>query len=129
MSRHIKCIVCGKKLPGKRRKYCSDKCKNKRHQSYSAQNLRGRKKKIDLVNLFGGKCSECGYDKNLAALTFHHLDPKEKSFKMDMRSLSNRKWSTIKREADKCILLCANCHAELHSPDLNDWSPPDPPNL
>ena len=61
----------------------------------------------------------CGYDKNLAALTFHPEEPTQKNFALDMRSLSNRTARTLLKEAEKCSLLCANCHAELHNPNLN----------
>jgi hypothetical protein len=63
----------------------------------------------------------CGYNKNTAALQFHHINPEDKLFQLDLRSLSNRKWSEIETEAEKCILLCSNCHAEYHHPecDLN----------
>jgi len=59
----------------------------------------------------------CGYNKNHAALEFHHENPDNKDFQLDLRSLSNRKWDAIVREAGKCLLLCSNCHAEEHNPD------------
>ena len=62
----------------------------------------------------------CGYSKNFAALEFHHLDPVSKSFQLDLRSLSNRRWSAVLEESDKCILLCSNCHAEWHNPQVPD---------
>ncbi len=67
----------------------------------------------------GGYCQRCGYSKNLAALEFHHLDPTEKEIQLDMRTLSNRNWHIVLAEAEKCILLCSNCHAEEHNPDAN----------
>lgn len=60
----------------------------------------------------------CGYDRNLAALTFHHIGS-DKDFKLDMRSLSNRTLEVVLTEAEKCILVCQNCHAELHNPHLD----------
>lgn len=60
----------------------------------------------------------CGYKKNLAALSFHHTDPENKRFKLDVRSLSNRTLEKIEKELSKCILLCHNCHAEEHFPEL-----------
>jgi hypothetical protein len=56
---------------------------------------------------------------NLAALVFHHTDSTAKDFKLDMRSLSNRRLEPVLNEIEKCILVCANCHAELHNPHLN----------
>ena len=67
--------------------------------------------------MLGGKCSRCGYSANLSALAFHHLSGKE--IKLDARSLSNRKIDPILKEVAKCKLLCHNCHAELHNPDLD----------
>jgi len=67
----------------------------------------------------GGKCSLCGYHKNLAAFAFHHTDSSRKQFKLDMRSLSNRTWKTVLTEVQKCALVCTNCHAELHNPHLD----------
>jgi len=119
MKNIITCKVCDKKLKGKQTLYCSSNCKNKAHQSYPSQKLRGLNRKTALVKLFGGKCSVCGYKRNLTALTFHHQDPKKKEFKLDSRSLSNRKFSRIQAELQKCILICHNCHAELHHPEHN----------
>ena len=70
-----------------------------------------------LIGLLGARCSRCGYQRNHAALEFHHREPSEKSFQLDLRSLSNRRWSKIEEEATKCDLLCANCHAEEHNPE------------
>ena len=122
----MECIVCKRKLTGRQRKFCSRKCKNEAgnltFQSYAAQQKRGRQRKINLVKLSGGRCEKCGYGKNFAALEFHHLNPATKSFQLDLRSLSNRKWDAILKEVEKCILLCSNCHSELHNPDcLLEW--------
>jgi len=112
------CIVCGAPLQGRQKKYCSPLCKNKTLQSYPAQKKRGLARKLELVEAFGGRCSVCGYDRNLAALTFHHIGF-DKDFKLDMRSLSNRTLEVVLTEAKKCILVCQNCHAELHNPHLD----------
>ena len=61
----------------------------------------------------GGKCIICGYSKCQRALSFHHLNPKEKDFDLSSRGLT-RSWERIKNEIDKCVLLCANCHMEVH---------------
>lgn len=113
------CIVCGNHLTGRQTHFCSIKCKNDYHQSYEAQQRRGLLRKLQLVQLKGGKCSICGYRKNLSALVFHHADADKKEFKLDMRSLSNRTLTEVMSEVDKCILVCANCHAEIHNANLN----------
>jgi hypothetical protein len=119
MNKRSNCIVCGHLLTGRQTKFCSLACKNKDLQSYEAQKRRGLARKLDIIKAAGGRCSICGYDKNLAALVFHHNDSSSKDFKLDMRSLSNRKLEPVLNEIDKCILVCANCHAELHNPHLN----------
>ena len=118
----MNCKICNKQLTGKQRTFCSRKCHNKdgntRYQNYQSQQKRGLDRKIKLINLLGGKCSTCGYLKNVSALHFHHLDPKEKEGRLDMRKLSNSTWEYCLSEAKKCQLLCANCHAEHHHPQL-----------
>lgn len=115
----ITCIKCSKPLVGKQKIFCSSACKNNSLQSYQAQQARGLKRKTLLVQQLGGKCSVCGYKKNSSALTFHHIVPKEKSFALDLRSLSNRKQVMIDNEINKCILVCHNCHSEIHNPQHN----------
>lgn len=117
MKKRSNCKICEIVLTGKQTLYCSTTCKNVFHQSYPAQKKRGIERKLHFVQKLGNKCSDCGYDKNLAGLAFHHLGGKE--FKLDVRSLSNRKIDPIIREVAKCKLLCHNCHAETHNPSLD----------
>ena len=86
--------------------------------TYKRQKFRGIKNKLQVVALLGGCCQECGYKDNLAALEFHHKDPTTKLFNLDARNLANLKWEAITEEANKCKLLCANCHRVEHNPDL-----------
>jgi hypothetical protein len=79
--------------------------------------MRGLKREIELAQSLGGCCAICGYNKNLAALSFHHAA--EKRFKLDTRSLSNPTIEKVLKEFETCELLCLNCHAELHSPHLD----------
>ena len=72
------------------------------------------KLKIMSVEYKGGKCSMCGYNKCIEALDFHHLDSSEKDFGISAKGYT-RSWEIVKQELDKCVLLCANCHRELHS--------------
>lgn len=65
------------------------------------------------VEYLGGRCSVCGYDKSLSALEFHHKDPKKKDRGIKLSS-NTMSWERMKRELDKCVLLCSNCHAEAH---------------
>lgn len=65
------------------------------------------------VEYKGGACEKCGYNKCIAALDFHHKDAGKKDFsisKARLRTLDQ----TLKNELNKCQLLCANCHREVH---------------
>ena len=73
-------------------------------------------KKIDLVKYKGGCCCVCGYDKSIKSLTFHHLYPNEKDFNISGKSYSFVK---LKKEVDKCICVCSNCHIEIHEEITN----------
>jgi 5-methylcytosine-specific restriction endonuclease McrA len=61
----------------------------------------------------GGACQECGYNKSTRALEFHHLDPNKKDFGISASGYT-RSWEKVKEELNKCVMLCANCHAEKH---------------
>jgi hypothetical protein len=88
-------------------------------RSHESTKQRRINKKKQLVKHFGGKCVKCGYDRNFGALQFHHQNPKEKEFTLSNRDLGAKSWADILQEAHKCLLLCANCHAELHHPHLH----------
>jgi transposase len=71
-----------------------------------------RRMKKRLVAELGGRCSICGYSRYIGALEFHHLDPSEKEFGLSDRGMT-RSMERLRAEVRKCILLCANCHAEV----------------
>ena len=71
-----------------------------------------RKVKRILVEEAGGACAVCGYSRFDAALQFHHVDPTEKSFALSREGVT-RSLARARAEAQKCVLLCANCHAEV----------------
>ena len=73
---------------------------------------RRRRIKQILIEEAGGCCAACGYDRLPAALHFHHLDPSTKEFGLSARGLS-RALERAREEAQKCVLLCGNCHAEV----------------
>ncbi len=74
---------------------------------------RARRFKEKCVIYKGGKCEICEYNKYIGALQFHHLNPKEKDFALS--SVKSHSFNeTIKKELDKCKLVCANCHSEIH---------------
>jgi hypothetical protein len=86
--------------------------------SYEYQKLRGLKRKLHLIEIRGGCCEICGYNKNISAFEFHHRDPNDKEHQLDIRKLSNSSMSWVMKEFSKCDLLCSNCHREIHSPHL-----------
>lgn len=106
----MNCLWCEKefKATNSLQKYCGLKCRNIMNAT------KGRKKlKNKAVEYKGGECANCGYKKCLSALTFHHLDPSQKDFGIGGAG-ETRAWEKVRAELDKCILLCANCHAEEH---------------
>ncbi|GAB3958931.1 hypothetical protein GCM10028805_54060 [Spirosoma harenae] len=72
------------------------------------------------VDYLGGRCNRCGYDRSIWALQFHHRDPTTKAFTLGQ--YNNISWHRFKHELDKCELLCANCHAEVHQQEYIDPS-------
>ena len=72
-----------------------------------------------LIEMKGGSCEKCGYNKCVSALDFHHKNPNEKDFGLSSNG-NTQSWKKLTQEADKCLLLCANCHRELHE-ELNGY--------
>jgi predicted HNH restriction endonuclease len=62
----------------------------------------------------GTKCEVCGYDRCMEALEFHHLSKSDKNFGLSEKGYS-RSWKRVEKELKKCVLLCANCHLEIHA--------------
>ena len=98
------------------RKYVKFEERKKSELSRKDQSVRNviewrKRVKIKLIEYKGGECVECGYNKCTRSLEFHHTDPNEKDF-----TISGKSWSfeRLKKEVDKCILVCSNCHNEIH---------------
>ena len=73
-----------------------------------------RNNKLKLIEYKGGKCSICGYNKKIpGAYEFHHSDPNAKDFGISGHGYT-KGIELLKKEVDKCILVCGNCHAEIH---------------
>ncbi len=95
----------------RRKENCSGYCR----QCVSIQTIeRGRRLKLECIAYKGGKCQKCGYNECQAALDFHHRNPEEKDFAICRRYGCRKLSESIKKELDKCDLLCANCHREEH---------------
>ncbi len=86
------------------------RCTKCRQDNVANQRRRVKKK---LIEYKGGKCEKCGYNKCVSALEFHHLDPSKKDFGIGGKG-NTRKLELMIKEVDKCILVCSNCHREIH---------------
>lgn len=113
-----KCYNCGEtdesKFYGHKRRICG-KCQNQ----YVIEQC--RKKKLYVLDLLGGKCVSCGFDKYLPSLDVHHTEPSKK----DKNFRKHKGWNIerIKKEMENCVLLCRNCHAAFHAGLIVDtWS-------
>ena len=85
-------------------------------RQYLIKAVHKRRKKIRqmAVDYKGRKCERCGYDRCIEALEFHHKDPSQKDFGISSQGYT-RSWKNVQEELDKCMMLCANCHRELHA--------------
>ena len=92
-----------------RRRFCSTNCKLK----YFVDKRRKDIKRMSL-EYKGGACQVCGYDRGETALVFHHKESDGKDFGVASKGYT-RSWEKVKQELDKCMLLCSNCHAEIHA--------------
>ena len=86
--------------------------KEKKERNYHRVKSHRQKIKTKSIEYKGGKCEKCGYNKCEWALDFHHVNPKEKDF--NIARYSTLSWEKIRLELDKCIMVCANCHREIH---------------
>lgn len=87
------------------------RCKRCRSEAVAR---RRRKVKAILVAEAGGQCCVCGYSRSFAALEFHHLDRTQKRMTVSARGVAYA-LKTLREEAAKCVLLCANCHVEVEN--------------
>ena len=81
-----------------------------------AEAVQRRRDKIKLMSIEykGGKCQNCGYDRCKDALEFRHRNESQKDFAISYKGYT-RSWAKVKAELDKCDLVCANCHREIHA--------------
>lgn len=86
-----------------------------RHQ-YLIRAVHARRKKVGqmAVEYKGGRCEICDYDRCIEALEFHHKNISQKDFGISEKGYT-RSWKSVMEELDKCIIICANCHRELHA--------------
>jgi len=89
----------------------------KRAAMVVAVSRRRKKVKRMAIEHMGGKCVICGYSRCAAALEFHHKDQSQKDFAIS-NSGHCRSWDRVVAELEKCMMLCSNCHKELHAGEL-----------
>lgn len=133
MKPNLQCYICNKSIyvrPCRQNGHnvCSYSCRNKYFSGEKSFVWKGGKRnstriresdkerrlryKIRAIEYLGGKCCNCGYSNCAAALDFHHMNPFDKDH--NIKDISTGSWEKIKKELDKCSLLCANCHREFH---------------
>ncbi|MFA7219305.1 MAG: hypothetical protein WC119_02215 [Synergistaceae bacterium] len=96
---------------------CVILCRNC-HQELHHKISQNYQHKKEILRIHGSeKCQECGYNKNISCLEFHHNDPTTKKYKIgeitDPR-LNINNLSRFKKEIRKCSVLCCNCHQMRH---------------
>jgi 5-methylcytosine-specific restriction endonuclease McrA len=87
---------------------------DRRDYIIKAVSKRRRAIKVLAIEYKGGRCQLCGYNKYQGSLDLHHLNPDDKGFSIGQYGHS-RSWDRVKKELDKCILVCANCHREVEA--------------
>ncbi len=87
---------------------------DRREYLKNAVTKRRKKMRNMAISYLGGKCMFCGYNRCTSALDFHHINESLKKFGLSQDGLT-RSWEKTKKELDKCILVCANCHREIHA--------------
>ena len=86
------------------------RCKQCRVEAVQRRRITIKEKAVEYK---GGCCYICGYKKYFGALEFHHMDATQKDFGIGYKGYT-RSWAKVKEELDKCIMVCANCHREIH---------------
>jgi hypothetical protein len=114
--RKLICLICEEEFitTNPSRKYCYN-CRPEGLNDADGIKAKKQALKHKLIEYKGGKCEKCGYSKCEGALQFHHRDPSQKEFTIArVRVGDSFSIKELFNEVDKCDLLCANCHAEIH---------------
>jgi hypothetical protein len=118
-------------LTAEERQSRAAEARRRKYRKYQRKTRRQRKRL--LVELLGGCCQICGYNRDCpAAYGFHHRDPAAKAFDIGRYGML-RRWDELLAEVEKCVLLCCRCHAEvhdgLHRELERQWGEGTPPRL
>lgn len=102
--KNTNCKICKNEI--------KDNEKNRSRCNSCNTRIRRYRTKVAAVQYKGGCCNRCGWTGSIAAFEFHHIN-EDKEF--NIGSAANKSWSIVKKEVEKCELLCANCHHIEHS--------------
>lgn len=124
-------LINGKHKVLNRRKYClicspfgrhntiqleMSRDKRKRQDDWHKRQIKTRReRKRQFVEMKGGCCYICGYNKCLKCLSFHHVDSDSKLFGLNSTRFSNTRLEVLLEELKKTVCLCNNCHGEVHA--------------
>lgn len=94
-----------------------DKAGRKPTKNDTARRKRRQHRKSKLIALKGGRCERCLKSFHPSVYEFHHRNPDQKEVGLNKGVIGDRNWAWVLQEAEKCNLLCANCHREVHAFD------------
>ena len=118
----MNCKTCDKILNLKnayiRNRHFRKVCRKCSVEECRLRRIKRRKQKYQFLYNQKKFCVKCNYNKNYSALCFHLVDPAKKEMSVPKLAWSDTSYEKIQEEINKCIVLCLNCHAELHNPDL-----------
>ena len=87
---------------------------DRRQYLIATVNIRRKRIRQMAIEYKGGECELCGYNHCIEALEIHHNNSSGKDFSISEKGYT-RSWTKVKEELNKCMLLCANCHREIHA--------------
>lgn len=107
----INCKQCSKEFVARtwNQTFCNLDCWKKFYQ----KNFIKKKNQADEIRKKKKSCELCGYRKWLPCLEWHHIEPKDKKFSINYIS-KQRSPDEVDAEIAKCVVLCCNCHTEIH---------------
>ena len=106
-----RCSKCKKDLPKQYFYWGQNRCSYCKDCDLARKIKDARELKIKALDYNGTSCVLCGETGCPDILDFHHLNPETKVFGISHYRLFNEEF---RKELDKCVVLCGNCHAEVH---------------
>ncbi len=96
-------------------KYC-DSCLDEKIKEQSSKSSKRMLRNKEFIKNYkkDKKCEICGYNKYPEILVFHHKNKENKGWAINYLMKTLKDINLIKLEIEKCMLICPNCHNELH---------------